>query len=680
MNARKIIADFNLNSTEFYGFNKIEPLSYSEEWQTEEKRRSETFSTLNEHSLDFTNDIKKNARHGIPAILRRKLWIMGSGAAPKLMNENPEELWQDACSSLKEYRDDIALRFGSVIDIPDYIVAPLHDQYYHFLQVVANSYKFCHFAPLLPIVSLMLLTYLEPPLAFFVLATMFERSEKDQAWFFTTSQEDFIGSLQAFRDLANSRCTKIVHHAEKLGINVGQLFSAIFPLFFFPFMPMHISFTIFDSFISEGRKILVRLSLSLFFQEKASLLAAKTPKEFIGVFVHAIQQLASLSIFNNFLQKSFKTFLSRNAHMAYFEKTVQTDKHGLLTRLSRERFNGIEHNIMEPASHKMSTSRSTELSIDTISEDFDYFHILDEYVDVIGHTVDHMLYTENDDQKAELAQMEIQKAIFGSHLPSIYGGTLLSDLIYFRLRGSLPKQYINSSISLVFSTFPSNSQSNQISEKSERPQNYEEKSEHSQNSEENPEQTQNENNINSNNTENNENEMQILGNKKEDREVKRGGGLAGLYEACNEEGAYLLVVKTNSRIFGVFTNCKLEIQPEYYGKKSCFIFMVNNYKLAIFKHKYPPNHCFIKGSEEELAFGGPSPAISLNSELNKMKSFNCMTYHSHQLTKDEEDDIDGIEVYKVLEDPIPPIAIVNSQSQNSVASSNSKENSSTSEH
>jgi len=455
-----IVHEWDLESDSPFGIVEHSALIPSEEWRDEINKRKERFMSLPPFVFEISNSIKKKIRHGIPPTHRRRIWLVASGGF-QLLQETGNN-WNQILkmsARIPENRDGY---FGSTIDIMNFLPPDAVGTLRLFLHVLWAQNRSVEFAPLIPSVASIILMFMEPPLAYYTMQAMINRSSMD-SWYFTHDRNAFLASTQAIERLANIHCPSVTKHAQTIGISIAEMCLTIFPTFFLPFSTLPVALTIFDSFVFEGRKILLRLCLAVLIQEKENLLRTKDGKEFFMVLLQGIEGVSTVPTLKNLLKNSFKISLSRERHIDPAEQNAMKSKEGLLGNQQFVNANQLEvmiklnnktrrlSNDVTAVYTKEQQSRSTQLN-NTISHslkssDFRSKLIHSLKVDL---GIDPTILAERS-LSSPKPNVSINDSLLIKALPTVIGGSLLSNSFFYMLRAYLPGSIQTYSPVMVFS-------------------------------------------------------------------------------------------------------------------------------------------------------------------------------------------------------------------------------------
>lgn len=394
-----------MESQEKHGFLPLISFRLTDDWNAEETRRC---NEVDEKDIEIFSKFKNSARYGLPMKIRRNAWFVASGGKDFVKSCNCENLYKLATnySNMKNRKDNSDNLFGtlfplSLFSLPDSVSSELKN----FLSVLWANNSDITFAPLVPTVSFLLLMFLEPDLAYISIQAMINRSKKD-SWYFTLDKYHFFASIAAFEVLAKNKISKVYKKANELGIEFSSFVMPLFHFFFLPFMPLPVVMTMFDSFVIEGRKILVRFLINLLKICEKKLLIAKTKNEFICEILKAMNEISSTAKLKIFLKDSFEIQLQRKKHMIEIENEVLNHK---------DKLNSIDCSINRD--------------------------LIDASLEING---EHPLKFPRSKSSDKIDSISKQLS------PSPIIGKLLTPKLYDFLKQHFPKMYCNHSLQIVF--------------------------------------------------------------------------------------------------------------------------------------------------------------------------------------------------------------------------------------
>ena len=433
-----LISEWDLYSPVEHGFinEDFYDLKLNPTWQEQNEIRQRNFAGLPQFSPTITEPIKQKARFGIPHDQRRKWWFIATRGIDLLSKFG--NVWPGALQLSQKTPQTNMNEFGG-FNLMQHLPPSQQQCFQEFLHVIWVQNPKIDFAPLIPTVSYLLLLYQEPPLAYLSIQSMIRRSTED-SWYFTLTRESFLACVRAFRELAHNKCSSVVSHADSLKLDIAQIALALFPVFFMPFMPLHVALTVFDSFCVEGRKVLVRFALNLILQQKAQLLRSKSAREFITILISGLEHLSDSAFLNSFIEGSFNIYLSRERHIQKYEKSALSDHSSLqITPSYVQLISPDVSSILTPTDFKVAFTNSAPSMTRSVSlNGFDRqtaFEVLKQATP----------------EEVEARQQRLNKQLIEKALPKAYGGKLLTPSLFCSLRDMMPPFVCQFSAYRVFS-------------------------------------------------------------------------------------------------------------------------------------------------------------------------------------------------------------------------------------
>ncbi|EAY08783.1 TLD family protein [Trichomonas vaginalis G3] len=415
MDPKAVINQFNLNSTDSYGFYEHSSFIPDREWEAEENLRLQNFQKVPTYIPKFNDKIKKLIRYGVPLNYRRNFWFQASGAFDYYKTSKVKFNWEKIMTRAMSQPMTNASNFGSSVDILNFLPESNVKQLKIFLHIVWVSNPQIIFAPLIPTVAALLLMYLEPPLAYLTIKAMIDRSAGNGNWYFTVDQKCFYASAESISDQLKRFCSDIDKHATQIGASITKLVMSLFPTFFLPFSTLPAALTFFDSFVLEGRKVLLRFCIGLFSTNRQQLCKSKTPDEFYEIVVNSIRELNTPAKIKSLIKESFVLFISRERHIIPSETAITSDEKPI--------------------------------------EELNYFNAYKSYPDFLDKSpaynsggIKSWRSSMGIELMSSLSPAKLGKAeedldvmsILAKHTPEVLGGNLLANSLYYRLREYLP--------------------------------------------------------------------------------------------------------------------------------------------------------------------------------------------------------------------------------------------------
>ncbi|OHS95147.1 TLD family protein [Tritrichomonas foetus] len=424
------MTDINLDSHDLFGFLPEFPFSMTDEWEQEEKIRLDR----SKNSQNSSRQMSKNlTRYGLPMNCRRKVWFLTSGGYDLLQEAG--DIYEKACQNYENNKEvmkspiETDFVFGSDLPLNEFLPHSVVDKVTKFLCVLHYHNKSITYAPLIPSTVILLLMFMEPPLAYLAIQAMINRSIED-SWYFAVDYEQFHASMQAIEDLSEGKLHSIWRKAKSLGVNIAHMTLAMLPAFFLPFLPLPVAMTIFDSFIVEGRKILVRFFLTLLKKTSSQLLEAPTSQSFLSILVQSMENLSNVSQLKSFLKSTFGISLQRERHMMKLERACLAHPDRL---------------------KKFAGQKSAFRDVIDASKDIIGFNPMSFPRSLDSCRVLTSELIKSTPEELEKEQKKYHREIMSKAIPQIIGGELLTSNILYSFRQWIPYLYRNNSAQCIYS-------------------------------------------------------------------------------------------------------------------------------------------------------------------------------------------------------------------------------------
>lgn len=415
MDNTSIINTFSLESKLSYGFYDHSSFIPDNEWQNEENIRIENFKKLPVFIPKFTEKIKKLVRYGVPSTARRNFWFQASGGFDLYKSMSGKFNWEKTMTRAMQKPMTDASNFGSSIDILSFLPEADVKQLKTFLHIVWVSNPQIIFAPLIPTVSALLLMYLEPPLAYLTIKSMIDRSTGNGNWYFTIDQKCFYASTESISEQLKRFCSDIDKHATEIGASITKLVMSLFPTFFLPFSTLPAALTFFDSFVLEGRKVLLRFCIGIFSMNRQQLCQAKTPEQFYEIVVNSIRELNTPAKIKAVVKQSFVLFISREKHLLPTETAILQDEAPFSESVQFNAYKSYPDFLDSSPNYNSGGIKSWRSSMST---------------EMKTHFSPNKIFNVED-------AFDVMK-ILAKHTPAVIGGDLLVNSLFYRLREYLP--------------------------------------------------------------------------------------------------------------------------------------------------------------------------------------------------------------------------------------------------
>ncbi|OHS93669.1 TLD family protein [Tritrichomonas foetus] len=305
---------FSLLSFSPYGIIDFDEINKGEKWKLHEIKRKEKFSRFPATLTKIDDKMKKKIRKGIPCELRRNIWFRSSGGM-EVMNLAGDQ-WEaiTAKAGKLEIKNGV-YTFGSQLIFENYLPGDASKLLNSFLNVVHSQNQYIYKTPIIVPVSLFLLLFMEPSLAYLSIQGMINKTRMNETSYFLFDGKQVRAQADSVDELLEKVCKPVLMHSKSLDFSIPDLLSDLLPNFFLPYTSLTAALTIFDSYVLEGRKVLTRVLLGLFISNKDKLLATKDATEFGNVILRACAELDNPDILDYVLTKSFNLSLSRDKDM-----------------------------------------------------------------------------------------------------------------------------------------------------------------------------------------------------------------------------------------------------------------------------------------------------------------------------------------------------------------------------
>ncbi|KAH3757115.1 TBC1 domain family member 24 [Pelomyxa schiedti] len=262
--------------------------------------------------------LKVVIRKGVPDTYRREVWTAITQCTEAL-----------ASSSCRPYREKLASVFGSAITAPPKISDPPTfcgnlDPKCHYvtddgieaakriLVLIAMDHPDIQCCPAIPDCVLLLLTFLTEHEVYLAMRYMIAVSVKSRLYFNVVAQHS-SSFLSAFGSLVRKKLPKVTKMMLLAGVDLDFVAMTWFNSLFVGHLPFHTVLRMFDVFLNEGSKILLRVGLGVLSLSQPYLENIVDQAEFI-------QRLATVAISqvdaDVLMKTAFKFKLSRGSYIS----------------------------------------------------------------------------------------------------------------------------------------------------------------------------------------------------------------------------------------------------------------------------------------------------------------------------------------------------------------------------
>lgn len=427
---KRMIQNLDLLNDNKYGSESFES---TEEWSEEEKQREIDCKNIR-FDTTRTKELKEMCRLGLSISVRRRYWFILSGGYDLFCKIG--DVYNSAVENAKKIPINENSNFGITFKYPEFVPQGIANILPNFLHVVWYNNQYIKYSPLIPAISTMLLSYMEPSLAYISLQAMINKSRKTSFYLLLDKTQLYV-TIEAVEKLIVSRLPQIAHHCGKLNIILSQLILSILPSIFYPFISFNLSLRIFDSFVSEGRKVLLRFLLQILIDLKNNLLLTSDSNEFNRLIFTSINRLNDPVKMKEFSKKAFKIKMKWKSHIEKLERNVNGMSDGLKSKLNAQMQKAIEPSDYNPKVRHRRTK--TLYSHNTNGSD--------NKIILSPQT--------NKDEKTEVETMKnIQEQIAKSYLPTVFTNgernVVFKEQMLLSIINNLPPIFRLYSCDLVF--------------------------------------------------------------------------------------------------------------------------------------------------------------------------------------------------------------------------------------
>lgn len=303
-------------------FDEESESSYVLYWDEEENDRlirSKKLYLAKEKSKLF----KQIIRMGISNIYRPEIYL--SLVCKDKMVEDLRPFWPDVItqSSNPKYNNVIKL-FG----YPNYELFVQQPFLVNFLTIIKNQNTEIKFSPMIPCVASILLLYYDEFLSYIILQSMINESiENDK--YFVMNKKKFISMLTTIESIIQINKKELYDHSKSINLDFSIISLFILPVLFSKKMNKNIVLTIFDSFMHEGRSVLIRFIIGFIIDLESELLQTSSPSDFMTSLLKHITSLRHPSDIQRITSLAFGTDYTKRNRINPIEKTKRMDDHFL---------------------------------------------------------------------------------------------------------------------------------------------------------------------------------------------------------------------------------------------------------------------------------------------------------------------------------------------------------------
>lgn len=266
-------------------------------------------------SLDERSGLfKEVVREGIYNPLRSQIYFFLTGGQHLL--ENSGNVWNDILriKSSPSY-EKILTTYG----FPNYELYMPINEIQDVLTVIKNQNPHIEFSPMIPSVVSLLRLYLDPGQTYYSLQAMINNQDK----YFTYEKQDFANTLKSIEYIVISFSKKLSDYSQSLKLSISDVCLFIIPLFFTKRMHKNVALTIFDSYIYEGRKVLMKYMIGILMTLQRKLLKTASAEEFMGVIIQYLSNLKDPVEMIELIKLTFSLRIAKKKKMVHYEKKAE---------------------------------------------------------------------------------------------------------------------------------------------------------------------------------------------------------------------------------------------------------------------------------------------------------------------------------------------------------------------
>ena len=297
------------------------------EWDEEENdrlARSKKLYLSKEKSKFF----KYVIRLGISNVYRPEIYLIL--ACQNKMVEDLRRFWPDVLSqsSTPKYENIVGL-FG----YPNYELFTPQSHLDDFLTIVKNQNHEIEFSPMIPCVASILQLFYDDFLTYIMLQSMInEENEK----YFVMNKKNFTAMLSTIEMIIKLNKKELHEHSKSIKLDFAVVSLFIVPILFSKKVKKNIVLTIFDSFMNEGRSVLIRYVIGFILKLESDLLQSSTPTEFMTKLFEYIISIHRPSELQQIVSLAFGTDFMKKNKIFPIEKTERMNEHILNKHLKNQ--------------------------------------------------------------------------------------------------------------------------------------------------------------------------------------------------------------------------------------------------------------------------------------------------------------------------------------------------------
>lgn len=276
------------------------------EWDEEENKRLARSKKLYS-AKENSKLVKQIIRMGIGNLHRPEIYL--SVTCKDKPIENLRLYWPDAISqsSTPKY-SNIINEFG----YPNYELFTKHKFFENLLTIIKNQNHEVEFAPMIPCVTSILLNYYDECLTYTIIQSMINESNLTNKYF-VMNKKNFIKMMLTIESIIQNNRKELYEHSKYIKLDFSEVSLYIIPILFSKKMNKNFVLTIFDSFMNEGRSVLIRYIIGFILYLEKELLHTTSPQDFMTTLYRHITSFRHASEIKKITSLAFRTdYIKRN--------------------------------------------------------------------------------------------------------------------------------------------------------------------------------------------------------------------------------------------------------------------------------------------------------------------------------------------------------------------------------
>jgi hypothetical protein len=240
--------------------------------------------------------LKDKIRRGVPNAIRLPIWFASiTGTSLNDHDGAADFMSSNFTHTLPALLARFGLRDASVFTYTD----P------GLLQLLLNAFVDGHpsviVAPLVPLAASLLLYRMDPPIALFLLDAMLTRGIH-----FTTDEITLAATLHVIEGWICGKCHQLMAWIDRMPFRMNDILRFVLPSFFMTTVDIEVALTLFDVYLSEGRRVLTGLSARLVATLEPDLIKCDDWDAVCAIITGFLRGLSHPTILADFLGNAFK--------------------------------------------------------------------------------------------------------------------------------------------------------------------------------------------------------------------------------------------------------------------------------------------------------------------------------------------------------------------------------------